>query len=218
MAPPLITNMGELVPMSGQWRGRAREDTRIGSPRARRPPPTRNLRSFESCPALPIPPHPHLLCRHSRPLLAGSLVRSAPQAPACWALTSLSLSLSHCGLLVFTVTWLCFWPDTAFRPSLSPLAPIHPPWPGSGPKSGVARGPNLGLRAAVERPLALRKEPRKNQRGRRRESSARAGGGGSREPSQDTGRQKLVALRHSPPSPRMGPGAARPLPDPPARD
>lgn len=84
------------------------------------------------------------------------------------------------------------------------------------PRAALGRTP--GLRAAVERPLALRREPRRNQRGRRRESSARAGGGGSREPSQETGRQKLVALRHSPPSPRMGPGAARPLSGPPARD
>lgn len=60
-----------------------------------------------------------------------------------WALGA-HFCLSHCGLLVFTVTWPCFWPDTVLLPSRSLLAPIHPPWPGSGPKSGVAHGPNLG--------------------------------------------------------------------------
>lgn len=70
-----------------------------------------------------------------------------------WALGA-HFCLSHCGLLVFTVTWPCFWPDTVLLPSRSPLAPIHPPWPGSGPKSGVAHGPNLGKEL---RPWGLRR-------------------------------------------------------------
>lgn len=152
------------------------------------------------------------------PLPAGSLVRSAPQAPARRALDAQFL-LPHCGLLVFTVTWPCCWPDTALRPSRSSQEPTHPSWPGSGPKSAVARGPNLGLRAAAERPLALRSERRRNRWGRRRESSAGVGGGGSREPSQkETRRQTLVPLRRSLPSPRMDSGTVRPLPGPRARD
>lgn len=119
------------------------KDTGTNSLWAERGFPPRNPRSPESCPALPISPHPHRLCCHSRALPAGSLVRSAPQAPARQALDAQFL-LPHCGLLVFTVTWPCCWPDTALRPSRIPLEPTHPPWPGSGPKSGVARGPNLG--------------------------------------------------------------------------
>lgn len=144
-------------------------------------------------------------------------MRSAPQAPARPALDAQFL-FPHCGLLVFTVTWSCCWPDIALLPSCIPLEPTHPPWPGSGPKSGVARGPNLGLHAAAERPLALKSERWRNQRGRRRESSPGVGGGGSREPSQkETRRQTLVPYRHSLPSPRMDPGAVRQFPGPPAR-
>lgn len=119
------------------------KDTGTSSLGAGRWSPPRNLRSPESCRELPISPHPHRLCCHSRPLPAGSLVRSAPQAPARRALDAQFL-FPHCGLLVFTVTWPCCWPDTALRPSRISLEPTHRPWPGSGPKSAVARGPNLG--------------------------------------------------------------------------
>lgn len=115
----------------GQWRGRACEDTGASSLRARRPPPPRNLRSLESCLVLPIPPHPHRLCRHSRPPLAGSLVRSAPQAPAHWALTSLSHTAD---------SWSSLSPGFASgRTQRSALLAV--PW-----RPSTRHGPGLGQR------------------------------------------------------------------------
>lgn len=129
----------------GQWLGRACEDTGPSSLRAKRPPPPRNLRSLESCPALPIPPHPHRLCRHSRPLLAGSLVRSAPQAPASPALGAgrslLSLTLRTPGLHCHLALLLA----GHSAPPFSQSSGAHPPtmarvwakeWCGSWPKPG----------------------------------------------------------------------------------
>lgn len=103
------------------------------------------------------PFHPTLTASavtHGRSLLAlWCAPRHRHLLAGLWALGA-HFCLSHCGLLVFTVTWPCFWPDTVLLPSRSPLAPIHPPWPGSGPKSGVAHGPNLGKEL---RPWGLRR-------------------------------------------------------------
>lgn len=119
--------------------------------RRRNPPPPGNPRSRESCRALPTPPLPRRGCRHSRPLLAGSLVRSRRHRHLlAGALRSLlARTLQAPG--VAAVTRPRPRPRTALRLSLGCSAPTRPPWPGPGTKSGAARCPNPGkeLRAGV---------------------------------------------------------------------
>ena len=106
-------------------------------------------------------------------------------------------------------------------PFPSPSSPA-PPAPGPprrtrSPRAALGRMP--GLRAAAERPLALRKEPSRDRRRRQRESGAAAREGGGLEPQQqETGRQKLGVPRRAFSWPGMGPGAARPPTGPPGRD
>ncbi|XP_053462166.1 uncharacterized protein LOC128596630 [Nycticebus coucang] len=172
-------------------------------------PRPENLPGPESCPELPTPPsasavtHGRRWLARLRHLLAGR-----------WAGAHFLLPYRRL-------------PASPPSPSLVPgpaqssalFRATRPPWSGPGPKSSAAQYPNWGLRAAAERPLALRREPRRNPRGWRRENSARAEGGGSRVRNQEeTRREKLVAPRRALPLLGMGPAAARPLPGPPGRD
>lgn len=110
------------------------------------------------------------------------------------------------------------WRLATDRPLPSPPLPLPSPSPRLSPAPGLPRrtrspraalGRTPGLRAAAERPLALRKEPRRNRRGRRREPKEVAVG--SRTRRRQGGRSSRFRGAHS-----LGQGwvPARPSPCP----
>ncbi|CAN0046734.1 unnamed protein product [Rangifer tarandus platyrhynchus] len=196
--------------------GRKGHDRGAGTP-PRSEPPWAWSRAGRSA---ATPPHPASAVTHCR--RSGSLSRSRRLGHLLARRGALT-SLSHAADSGVAARTLRPRPRSALRPAPGPAAPTlprpSPPWPGPGTKSGAAFCPNRGLRAAAERPLALRKEPSRDRRRRQQESGAAAGGGGGREPQQqETCRQKLGAPRRALSWPGMGPSAARPPTGPPGRD